>query len=402
MDRAAPMRHSSRVRASVVVAVVVLSVGRVLAAGEELIPERDGHRLVPRILAPTDARVAQLRLPAGFRIGKFAEGLGQPRIMAVAADGTVYVTRPATGEVLALRDRDGDGRAEDVRPVVRDLPRVHGIALAAGTMYLATIDAVFRAPIRDGDVGAPETILGDLPPGGRHPNRTLGVGPDGSLFVSVGSTCNACVEPSPESAAILRAPPDGGRRAVFARGLRNTIGFAWHPATKALWGVDHGTDWLGDDFPPEELNRLEDGKDYGWPFVQDDGRLLPATRFPDDFDRDAARAKSTPPVLRHTAHSAPMQMVFYTGTQFPEPYRDDAFVAMHGSWNRVPASGFEVVRIEFEAGRPVAFRPFLGGFLVDGGQGTFGRPTGLGVARDGALLVGDDTTGVVYRIAWAP
>ena len=386
----------------VVVALVVLLTVPACGASNELIPERGGHVLTPRILEPTDARVAQLHLPSGFKVTKFADGLGQPRMIAVAADGTVYATRPASGDVVALRDRDGDGRADDVHPVVRDLPRVHGIALRPDAMYLVTIDTVYRAPLKDGGVGAPEKILSGLPPGGRHPNRTLGFGPDGSLFISVGSSCNACIEASPESATILRASADGARRTVFARGLRNTIGFAWHPTTKAMWGVDHGTDWLGDDFPPEELNELQEGKDYGWPFVQDTGKLLPATEFPPGFDRDAAIAKATPPVLGYTAHAAPMQMVFYTGTQFPEPYRDDAFVAMHGSWNRQPAAGYEVVRVEFENGRPVAFRPFLNGFLVEDDHATFGRPTGLGVARDGALLVGDDTTGVIYRVSYAP
>jgi glucose/arabinose dehydrogenase len=369
--------------------------------GEEIVAERAGGVQRPPVEEPTAERVAGLRLPAGFQVGVFARGLGAPRMLAVGADGTVYVTRREPGDVLALRDGDGDGRAEGPRVVVGDLPGAHGVAVDGDTLWVATVREVYRVPLRDGAAGAPERVVGDLPPGGRHPNRTLARGPDGALYVSVGSTCNCCVEAHPESAAIVRLSPDGRERRVFAAGLRNTIGFAWHPATNVMWGMDHGTDWLGDDFPPEELNRLEAGRHYGWPFVHGDGRMPEAVRYPPDLDRDAFRARAAGPVLGYTAHAAPIQMAFYTGTQFPPEYRDDAFVAMHGSWNRRPAAGYEVARVRFEDGEPRAVEPFLTGFLLDGGAATFGRPAGIAVARDGALLVGDDETGVIYRVSYA-
>ena len=381
--------------------LLFLLAGGVAPAADELIPERDGHRVVPSVRAPTDELVARLRLPDGFRITKFAEGLGSPRMLAVGDDGTVYATRPSTGEVLALRDEDGDDRVDVVRAVVHDLPRVHGIALHGGAMYLATVDTVYRAAMNGRDVAPPEKLFGGLPPGGRHPNRTLGFSPDGALFVSVGSTCNACVEESPESATILCAAADGSGRKVFASGLRNTIGFGWHPTSGEMWGMDHGTDWLGDDFPPEELNRLEEGKFYGWPFVHGaDSRPLEPKPPRKGVDPKSWVTKTTRAVLGYTAHAAPIQMAFYGGTQFPEAYRNDAFVAMHGSWNRKPPAGFEVVRIDFEGGRPVAFQPFVTGFLIDEST-TFGRPAGIAVAKDGALLVGDDATGVVYRVTYS-
>jgi glucose/arabinose dehydrogenase len=320
--------------------------------------------------------------------------------MAVAEEGTVYVTRREPGDVLALRDEDGDGRADKIATVVSDMPGVHGIALRDDTLYLATVREVYAVPLQGTEVGEPRRVLSGLPPGGRHPNRTLGFGPDGLLYISVGSTCNACMEESPESAAILQAKADGSKRAVFASGLRNTIGFGWHPQTQQMWGMDHGTDWLGDDFPPEELNRLQSGQDYGWPFIYGDGQIIELTDYPISMDKlKQLAARATLAVLKYTAHSAPIQLAFYTATQFPEPYRNDAFVAMHGSWNRKPPSGYEVVRIDFEDGRPRAIEPFVTGFLVEG-PAYFARPAGIAVAADGALLIGDDANGAIYRVSY--
>jgi glucose/arabinose dehydrogenase len=371
-------------------------------SGEELVGEEIGHRLRPRVVDPTADRIKRLRLPYGFRVQKFAQDLGTPRMLRVGDDGTVYVTRPDEGDVLALRDEDGDGRAEKRGTLVRELAGVHDLAVVGDTVYFVTVEEAYRAR-RSGNrlAGLPERFLTGLPEGGRHPNRTIALGPDGSLYVSIGSTCNCCVEEHPEAAAIIRFAPDGSRRELFASGLRNTIGFDWHPKTGDLWGMDHNTDWLGDDFPPEELNLLQAGKSYGWPWVHGEGVFPPGIRYPKDFDRARALESSTKPVLMLKAHSAPIQLVFYEGTRFPEAYRDDAFVAAHGSWNRKPPGGYEVVRVSFENGRPVAFEPFLTGFLDAKGEETFGRPTGVAVAKDGSLLVGDDETGVIYRIDYA-
>jgi glucose/arabinose dehydrogenase len=383
-----------------VTVVIERAPARSAKPGEELVVEERGHSLRPRVVDPTDERVETLRLPSGFRVSKFAEDLGSPRMLRVTGDGTVYVTRPHEGDVLALRDADGDGRAEQRSTAISDLADVHDIAFVGDVPYLVTVKSVYRArPGADGRPAKPEKILDGMPDGGRHPNRTIAVGPDGWIYVSIGSTCNCCVEPHPEAAAIIRFDREGGQRALFATGLRNTIGFDWHPVTKGMWGMDHDTDWLGDDFPPEELNLLEQGKNYGWPWVHADGVLPTTLAYPEGFDREGTLTRSTRPVLAYTAHGAPIQLAFYAATQFPEPYRNDAFVAMHGSWNRKPPTGYEVVRVDFEDGKPVRFEPFLTGFLTDDGRTTFGRPTGIAVARDGSLLVGDDETGVIYRVS---
>jgi glucose/arabinose dehydrogenase len=356
-----------------------------------------GHIVRPERVEATDERIASLRLPEGFRIEKFAQGLGKPRMVAVAGDGAVFVTRRDPGDVLRLADTDGDGKADEQRTVA-SLADVHGIHIAGSRVYLATVREVYTADLReDGSLSQPEPIITDLPDGGQHPNRTLAVGPDGMLYITVGSTCNACDETNKESATIVRAQLDGSERVIYARGLRNTIGFDWRPDSGELWGFDHGIDWLGDDEQVEELNKITHGAHYGWPYVYGDGKFNPADD-PPDMTKEAFAAQSTAPALGYTAHAAPMGMLFYTADQFPEEYRADALVAMHGSWNRKPPSGYEIVRVRFEGSDPAAIEPFLTGFLADDGSSHFGRPVGLALAADGSLLVTDDSNGVVYRI----
>jgi Raf kinase inhibitor-like YbhB/YbcL family protein len=368
-----------------------------------------GHVYEPAQLAPDAERLRSRRLPDGFRIAKFAE-LSNPRMLAVGPDGGVFVSQREPGTLTLLHDGDGDGVAEKQR-VVAELPGLHGVVVHGRRLFVATIGEVFSAELgADGAPGALRRIVSDLPDAGQHPNRTLAVGPDARLYISVGSTCNACDESRDESAALLRAGLDGRGRSVFASGLRNTIGFGWHPPSGRLFGMDHGIDWLGNDEQKEELNELVEGGRYGWPYVFADSRLNPQDEVPAKVgltNADWAR-QSREPALLYTAHSAPMQMAFYTGAMFPAEYRNDAFVAMRGSWNRKPPSGYEVVRVRFDAkGTPTAIDPFVTGFLVDGGgpggeDAFFGRPTGVAVAADGALLVADDTGDVVYRVTYGP
>ncbi len=367
----------------------------------ELIARRRAGALRLARRDATAQRVGELMRPGGFRIGMFASHLDSPRMLAVGVDGTVYATLPRTGQVVALQDTDEDGRADRRRVMVSDLPEVHGICIHDGQMYLATVDEVFVCRIRDdATVGSPELLLENLPFGGRHPCRTIGFGPDEHLYIAVGSSGHCCKESNPEHATILRASPNGMRRSVFARGLRNASGFGWHPLTDQMWAMDDGNDGFGGVGPPEELNRVEEGKDYGWPFVWGDGQLVSTDAV--NIESLQALAQTTvPPVLTYEAHSSPMAMVFYTGDQFPPRYRNDAFVTMHGSSGCDPAVGHEVVRIRFDRrGQPVAFQKFVSGFLIDGGRGFFGRPAGLAVAKDGSLLVGDDANGVIYRVSY--
>ena len=364
-----------------------------------LAAQRTGHSFSPQSRTPTEELLRQLRLPSGFRLTVFASGLSGPRMMAVGEDGTVYVTRPRRGDVVALRDHQG--RGENPREIVRGLDVAHGITIHGGRMYLAGERKVIVAEMRgDGSFGEWRTVIDDLPPGG-HDKRTVGIGPDGRLYVSVGSTCNACKERDREHATILVARTDGSERRVFAAGLRNTMGFAWHPETRELWGMDHGSDWRGDDQPPEKLNQIVEGGNYGWPYCIGERRPDPYMDEPPGTSKAAFCGKTRSPALMYQAHSAPISLAFYTGQQFPAEYRGDAFVTMHGSWNRFPPSGYEVVRVRFDRGKPVRFEPFITGFLADNGQIQFGRPAGLAIGRDGALLISDDAHSVIYRVSYS-
>jgi Raf kinase inhibitor-like YbhB/YbcL family protein len=350
----------------------------------------------------TEERLRAIKAPAGFTVSVFANGLKNARILAVAPDGTVYLSRRDQGDVVMLRDLDGDGKADDGGLIVANRAGAHGLAVHDGHLYIATVKEIFKAPIKpDGTLGAPEMLLGDLPDSGQHPNRTIAFGPDGMLYITVGSTCNACNESNPENATVLRASPDGKSRTIFASGLRNTIGIAWEPRTGELWGMDHGIDFLGDEVQPEELNKIERGKQYGWPHIWGKDGVNPQSTPVGDISKDQWKALSTPMVLGYTAHAAPMQMLFYPGGSFPAEYTGDAFVTMRGSWNRNPASGYEIVRIRFANGQPQKIEPFVTGFLTDGGKTHIARPVGMAVAKDGALLMADDANGTIYRVAYS-
>jgi glucose/arabinose dehydrogenase len=348
-----------------------------------------------------EAHIAQLRAPDGFKVNVFARDLKNARVVAVAPNGDVYVSRRDQGDVLLLKDANNDGRADGPPTVVASRAGAHGLAIRDGKFYLITVKEIFSADIlADGKLGPLKMLLGDLPDAGQHANRTMAFGPDGMLYVSVGSTCNACNESSAESATLLRGSPDGKSRVIFASGLRNTIGFDWHPVTGELWGFDNGIDFLGDDQQPEELNRIEYGKKYGWPHVFGKDGLNPQSTPPGEITKEQWRAQSVPMAAGYTAHAAPMQLVFYRGGSFPKEYVGDAFVTMRGSWNRKPASGYEIVRVRFKDGLPSDVQPFLSGFLSDGGRTHFGRPMGLAEAKDGSLLMADDANGVIYRVAY--
>lgn len=229
-------------------------------------------------LEPTVARINTLRLPAGFRIAKFAE-IQNPRMLAVNSDGTIYVSQRDLGTLTMLKDTDGDGVA-DVQKTIATKEKMHGIAISGGKIYLITVKELYVADIKpDGSLSELKMLLNDLPDAGQHPNRTLAVH-DNQLYVSVGSTCNACDESNVENATILRMNLDGTNRKIFASGLRNTIGFGWHPVAGRMYGWDQGIDWLGDDEQKEEFNELAGNQKYGWAYVYDNGKLNPHNKPP--------------------------------------------------------------------------------------------------------------------------
>ncbi|GAA6623145.1 PQQ-dependent sugar dehydrogenase [Scytonema sp. NUACC26] len=369
---------------------------------EQRIEQVEGYLVTPEQLKFDESLLQQLKLPTGFSINVFAKDLGNPRMLAVAPDGTIYVTRRQQGDILALRDSNKDGYADEIQTIASGYEYINGITIYQNRLYFVTDKELYAADLNsEGTIDEVRELINDLPDAGQHPNRTLAFGPDGMLYITVGSTCNACNDTNPESATIVRSQPDGSMRMVYAKGLRNTIGFDWHPETGELWAMDHGSDWRGNEQPPEELNLLQEGANYGWPFCYADRRPdVYLSTNPIGTTKEEYCANTQPPVLTYTAHSAPLAMLFYKGSQFPEEYRNDAFVTMRGSWNRNPPSGYKVVRVRYADGKPVEFEDFITGFLNEVALTQFGRPVGLAVAPDGSLLFTDDTNGVIYRVSY--
>jgi glucose/arabinose dehydrogenase len=367
-------------------------------------PPTENATVQPAQRLPTPANIAQLQVPEGFTITVFAKGQSNVRMMAQDENGYIYGTRPAQGDVLAFLDEDGDGAADGPpATATAELTDVHGIVITGNQVYLATPTAIHTGELLgDGTIGELTTLVDDLPDGGQHGRRTMAFGADGTLYVTIGSACNECADANPERAAILAVQPDGSSRTIFAEGLRNTLGFGWHPVSGEMWGMDHGSDGHGNDVPYEELNKLEEGNNYGWPFCFNENEVNAyIAQRPKSLTKAEFCAQATPPALTYQAHSAPIGLVFYTGDQFPEEYLNDAFVAMRGSWNRMPATGYKVVRIHFdEDGQPVEFEDFVTGFLIEDGEAHFGRVAGLLVLQDGSLLISEDTNGMIYRVAY--
>ena len=342
-------------------------------------------------------RIDELKAPAGFKVEYFAKDVAGARMMAIAPDGAVYVSQPSQGRVLRLVDANHDGVAESRSVVVSGLTLPHGLAFHAGYLYIAATGAVMRVSLDANGVakGAPDT-LARYSGGGGHFSRTVIFGADGAMYVSIGSTCNICVETSDDRAAVLRFDDQGRNRMVFSRGLRNAVGLALHPVTHQVWVTQNERDMLAPDYqdlPPEEINILQEGADYGWPYCY--GNRIPNPEF-----KDAARCRNTvPPALELQAHSAPLGITFLANaTNFPREWRGDAIVAYHGSWNRSVPTGAKLVRIRVANGKPVGVEDFVTGWQrADNTR--WGRPVDVVVAADGSLLVSDDRAGVIYRVS---
>lgn len=346
--------------------------------------------------APEAKLREQLKLPAGYQISRYAVGLGQVRIMKWTSGGDLLVSIPRKGEIALIgRDAKKKGRGGAVKALLTGLNRPHGIEILNGYLYVGETDAIVRVSFDEqkGEItGKIERILTGLPGGGNHWTRTLRVGPDGWIYVNVGSSCNVCIEKDKRRAAILRFRPDGSGEEIFAEGLRNTVGFDFD-AHDVLWGVDNGRDLLGDDIPPEELNRIEQGKFYGWPYRY--GNNVPDPEFGATDDPRAAAA--VPPVYTFPAHEAPLSIKFLRGPT-PPGLENAALVAFHGSWNRTKKQGYQVVSLHWDAKGKITVEPFITGFEVN--EEVMGRPVDTTQGPDGAIYVSDDYAGVIYRVSY--
>ena len=343
--------------------------------------------------------LSRIELPDGFSISIYAEGMEEARSMAMGADGTLYVgTRgaqgaPPIGKVYAIPDRDGDGRADEVITILDGLFYPNGVAFHEGDLYVAEINRVLKyedVSNRLRTMPEPTVVVDGLPSDYQHGWKYINIGPDNRLYIPVGAPCNTC-ETEGNYGTILRADLDGSNLEIYARGVRNSVGFDWHPVSRELWFTDNGRDVWGDDIPPEELNNVTSaGQHFGFPYRY--GRELV------DNEYSSTMTDFQPAALELPAHNAGLGIDFYTGSQFPVEYRNQLFAAYHGSWNRDPIGGYRVRLIRFENNKAVSFEDFATGWIEDNKY--WGRPVDVEEAQDGSLLVSDDFNGVIYRISY--
>lgn len=333
-------------------------------------------------------------LPDGFGIGVFASGLKDPRMMTIGPDGMLYVAERGAGRIIRLPDANQDGQADGVEVIAKGFSQPSSLAFSPdGSLYIAETARVWRLsnPDSQGIFQDRTVVIDDLPSGG-HSTRTLLFSPDGSkLYVSIGSSCNVCIEPDNRRATIMQYNPDGSDGRVYATGLRNAVGITFQPGTLEMWATNNGRDNIGDDLPPETIYQVEVGKDYGWPYCHA-GRIID----PDFGSANSCQAIEIPAVELQ-AHMAPLGLTFYTGNQFPSEYEGNLFVALHGSWNRSVPVGYKIMRVPIISGQAGPAEDFATGWMTSSGN-VWGRPVDVVTAPDGSLFVSDDGSGYIYRI----
>lgn len=337
------------------------------------------------------ASINNVEVPPGFVIEEYAD-VPNARSLALGDQGTLFVSNRKGRSVYAVVE-NSDGSTRTIE-LLRDMSTPNGIAFHDGDLFVAQIDRVFRyADIEENLDAVPEAevVEVDLPSDRHHGWRYIAFGPDDKLYISIGAPCNVCDEFG--YAQIIRMNADGSERETFASGIRNSVGFTWHPVTDELWFTDNGRDMMGDDIPPCELNHApRAGLHFGFPYCHGGDILDP--RFGEGRECENYR----PPVQKLGPHVAPLGVKFYTGDMFPAEYRNQVFIAEHGSWNRSKKIGYRVTLVRLDGNRAVSYEPFAFGWLQ--GQSVSGRPVDLVVKEDGSLLVSDDLAGKIYRISY--
>ena len=355
----------------------------------------------------TPRPLGALVVPTGFKFEVFAENVGNARMMALGPQGTVFVGSQFAGNVYAVVDRDGDHKADQVVTIASGLRQPNGVAMRNGALYVATTSQILRFDDIEKHLDAPPkpvTVYDNLPnPNQGHTWKFIAFGHDDMLYVSIGSTCNICA-PAAMTAAILRMKPDGTGLETYAEGIRNSVGFAWHPVTHELWFTDNGRDMLGDDVPNDELNvAYKASMHFGFPFCHEGSVPDP------EFGSQRACSTTEPPVQKLGAHVAAIGFTFYTGNMFPTKYKNAAIIAEHGSWNRSTLSGYRVMAAFTDGRKVTGYEPFLDGFLPGsasalGGRGgmgvTSGRPADALQLPDGSILISDDTGNRLIRVSY--
>jgi glucose/arabinose dehydrogenase len=337
-----------------------------------------------------------IKLPPGFKISIYADKLPGARSMVMSPKGVLFVGTRKEGKIYAVTDRNGDQRADEIITIAERLEMPNGVAFRNGSLYIAEVDRILRYDNIENRIENPPipVVVNDTFPRDRHHGwKYIAFGPDNRLYIPVGAPCNVCEKEDERYATIMRMQPDGSDLEIFSHGIRNTVGFDWHPETRELWFTNNGRDWMGDDLPPDTLHRAAlKGLHFGFPYCH-------AGDIPDpEYGKKYSCNEFSPTALKMQAHAATLGMKFYTGNMFPERYRHQIFVAEHGSWNRSVPVGYRITRIYLEGNRAIRYEVFADGWL----QGTkaWGRPVDILIMKDGAMLVSDDRAGAVYRITY--
>ncbi|HGJ66878.1 TPA: sorbosone dehydrogenase family protein [bacterium] len=336
----------------------------------------------------------RIKLSAGFAIDVYAENVPNARSMVLSPNGTLFVSTRAAGNVYAILDKNNDNKADEVITIARGLRMPNGVAFRNGSLYVAEVSRVIRYDdIENRLTNPPNPIIvnDSFPNDDAHGWKFIKFGPDGKLYVPIGAPCNVCERDDKRYSSITRMNPDGSGFEIFAHGVRNTVGFDWHPDTNELWFTDNGRDWLGDDSPPDELNHApEPDMHFGFPYCHGGDIIDP------DFGKGRNCADYVPPAMKLGPHVAALGMRFYTGSMFPSEYKNQIFIAEHGSWNRSTPIGYRVTLVRLSGNKAVSYEVFADGWLQ--GASAWGRPVDVLVMPDGALLVSDDSAGAIYRI----
>jgi glucose/arabinose dehydrogenase len=340
---------------------------------------------------------SDIKLPPGFKIEVYADNVPVARSMTLSPTGVLFVGTRAS-EVYAVLDTNKDNKADEVIKIADGLNSPNGVAFKDGSLYVGEISRVLRYDDIENNLQNPPqpvVVNNGFPSDGHHGWKFIRFGPDGKLYVPVGAPCNICLRDDDKRyASIMRMNPDGSELEVYASGIRNTVGFDWNPLTNELWFTDNGRDMMGDDIPPDELNCApEKGLHFGYPFVH--GGDIPDPEFGAGVDVD----NYVKPVQKLGPHVAALGMRFYTGDMFPTEYKNQIFIAEHGSWNRSKKIGYRVMLVKLDGNKAVSYEPFAEGWLK--GDAVSGRPVDVLVMPDGSLLVSDDYGGVIYRITYS-
>ncbi len=373
-------------------------------------PPQEIAKLLPAAPPPSpsppqllDDPISALKLPPGFTISVFAQKLGNPRVLCLDPNGTLLVSLTRQGKVVALPDKAGKGVAAAEVTVLEGLNRPHGLAFGPGTepkLYVAETPevAVYDYDAEKLKATNKKKII-DLPPGGRHFTRTLhfmSPPPRPRLLIALGSDCDVCVEKDWRYAKILVAEPDGSSLKTFASGLRNSVFLTSHPVTGHIWATEMGRDYLGDELPPDEINIILEGQDYGWPYCY--GKRIHDDQFDPQGEKQDFCKQTVPSYIDIPAHSSPLGLAFFP-EEWPKEYRYHLLVAYHGSWNRTIPTGYKVVRYKLdEGGNVLGHEDFITGWLTP--QGALGRPADVLIKDDGIIFISDDKAGVIYRVVY--